>query len=112
VRRLPPRPLSIRLVVTSIVVWAVPRAILSAGAGAESQRLDISPELSPPVLLVLALAVSGLVLLDVTRSRERVFAQNLGIAPLTIMGLAFGTVAICETVLALAPGLISPFLGR
>jgi hypothetical protein len=97
---------------TSILVWAVPRAILSAGAESVSQRLDISPELSPTVLLVLALAVSWLVLLDITRSGERVFAQNLGIAPLTVMGLAFGTVAFCETVLALAPALLSPFLGR
>jgi hypothetical protein len=97
---------------TSILVLAVPRAILSAGAESVSQRLDISPELSPTVLLVLALAVSWLVLLDITRSGERVFAQNLGIAPLTVMGLAFGTVAFCETVLALAPALLSPFLGR
>ncbi|MGD8359872.1 MAG: hypothetical protein PVJ04_00465 [Gemmatimonadota bacterium] len=111
-RRFPPGPLSIRLVVTSIAVWAVSRAILSAGAQTVSRQLDISPELSPTVLLVLALAVAWLVLLDITRSGERVFAQNLGIAPLTVMGLAFGTVAFCETVLALAPALLSPLLGR
>ena len=111
-RRFPPRPLSIRLMATSILVWAVSRAVLSAGTGSVSQKLDVSPELSPTVLLVLALAVSWLVLLDITRSGERVFAQNLGIAPLTVMGLAFGTVAFCETLLALAPALLSPFLGR
>jgi hypothetical protein len=98
-------------VVTSIVVWAVPRAVLTSGVRSLSQKLDISPHLSPTVLLILALAVSWVVLLDTTRSRERVFAQNLGIAPLTVMGLAFGTVVLCETLLALSPVLLSPLLG-
>lgn len=76
-----------------------------------ARTLGGSPELSPTTLLLLAMAVSGIVLLDLTVSRERVFAQNLGVAPLTVLGVAFGTAASCELVVGLAPGLLSLLSG-
>ncbi len=70
-----------------------------------------SPDLSALTLLLLALAVSWVVLLDLTVSRERVFAQNLGVAPVTVLGIAFSSVLLCETGLAMAPALLSFFRG-
>ena len=110
-RRLPTLPIFFRLVLTSILVWAMPRALLTSGARSMAARYDISPSLSPVTLFLLALGVSWVVLLDLTISRERIFAQNLGTAPLTIMGLALGTVALCEITLASLPVLLALFGG-
>ena len=76
-KRLPPRPLLISLVLTTLLVWAVPRAILSSGARVMAGMFGISPELRPVVLLLLAAGVAGVVLLDFTITRERTFAANL-----------------------------------
>jgi hypothetical protein len=111
VKRLPPHPVLISLVFTSTLVWAVPRGILAGGAKVMAAMYDISPTLSPLTLLLLALAVSWVVLLDVTISREGIFLQNLGVGPRTLMGVAFGTVALWEIFLATAPTLLSLFAG-
>ena len=110
-KRFPPLPLLVPLVLTSVAVWAVTRAALSIGAQAIASRFGTSPELSPLTTLLLALAVSWIVLLDLTVSRERVFAQNLGVAPLTVLGIAFASVLVCEMGIAVAPALISFFHG-
>ncbi|MGW8265229.1 MAG: hypothetical protein ACWGSQ_02610 [Longimicrobiales bacterium] len=110
-KRFPPRPLLVSLVLTSMLVWAVPRAILTAGARVMAALYDISPSLSPITLLLLATGVSWVVLLDLTISRERVFAQNLGFGPRMVLGVAFGTVALCETLIVVVPALISSLAG-
>ncbi len=71
-----------------------------------ARRYDISPDLSGPVLLLLALGVSWVVLFDASRSRTRIFCQNLGVAPTTLFFLAFCTVVACEVVLAFGPTLL------
>ena len=81
------------------------------GARAMAARFDISPDLSPITLFLLAAGVSWVVLLDTTISRERVFAQNLGIATRTILGVAFGTVVFWEVALRAAPPLLSLLTG-
>ena len=101
-KRLPPRPLLVSLVMTSVLVWAVARSILSAGARLIASRFGVAPELSPLTIVLLAVAVSWVVLLDLTVSRERVFVQNLGVAPLTIQAVAVCAVLACEAVLVLA----------
>jgi hypothetical protein len=111
VKRLPPSPLLVPLVVTSVAVWAVARTVLSIGARVMASVLGTSPDLSPLTLLLLALAVSWVVLLDLTVSRERVFAQNLGVAPVTVLGIGFASALLCETGLAAAPALLSLFRG-
>lgn len=111
VKRLPPRPLLVPLALTSILVWAVPRAILTAGARVMAALYDISPSLSPITLILLAAAVSWVVLLDITISRERVFAQNLGLGPRTLLGVAFGTVVLCEVLVEVIPALFSGLTG-
>jgi len=111
VKRLPPRSFSFRLAVTAFIVWGVARALLTSGLRPVGRELGISPDPSTGVLLILAVAVSWVVLRDITRSRERVFAQNLGIAPVTVMGVAFGTVVLCEVLLALLPVFLAPWLG-
>lgn len=108
-KRFPPIPILTSLMLKTILVWALPRAILTAGAGAMAAKYNISSDLSPMVLVLLAIGVAWLILFDATRSRIRVFAQNLGVAPALLFGLALGTVLICELVLAFAPGFL-PFL--
>lgn len=110
-KRLPPRPLLVPLVLTSTLVWVVPRAILALGARAMAARYDLSPGLSPVTLLLLAAGVSWVVLLDLTISRERVFAGNLGLAPRTLLGVAFGTVVLWETLLGLSAAFLPYFPG-
>ena len=110
-KRLPPRPLLVSLVLTSILVWAVPRGILTAGARVMARLYDISPSLSPITLLLLAVGVSWVVLVDVTISRERVFAQNLGFGPRMILGVALGTVVLCEILIVVVPALLSRLAG-
>lgn len=110
-KRLPPHPVLISLVFTSTLVWAVPRGILAGGAKVLAAKYDISPGLTPLTLLLLALGVSWVVILDVTTSRERVFLQNLGVGPRTLMGVAFGTVCLWEIFLATAPALLHLFSG-
>jgi hypothetical protein len=111
VKRFPPASLLSFLVLITIVVWAVLRAALTAGAGVLARTLGTAPELSPTTLLPLALAVSWIVLLDLTISRERIFVQNLGIAPLTVMGVACGTVVLCELVVLWLPHFHSALVG-
>jgi hypothetical protein len=72
---------------------------------------DISPALSPITLLLLAAGVSWVALLDLTISRERVFAQNLGVGPRTVLGVAFGTVVLWEIFLRVVPALLSLLAG-
>ena len=110
-KRLPPRSLLVSLVLTSTLVWAVPRVILATGARAMAALFDISPDLSPITLLLLAVGVSWVVLLDTSISRERVFAQNMGIATRTILGVAFGTVLLWEIALRAGPALLSLLTG-
>ena len=110
-KRLPPRPLLISLVLTALLVWAVPRAILSSGARVMARMFGISPELRPVVLLLLAAGVTGVVLLDFTITRERTFAANLGVSRLTLAALAFGTVLLCEISIAMIPPFFSALLG-
>ena len=110
-KRLPPRPLLISLVLTTLLVWAVPRAILSSGARVMAGMFGISPEIRPVVLLLLAAGVAGVVLLDFTITRERTFAANLGVSRLTLAALALGTVLLCEVSIALIPPFFSSLLG-
>ena len=110
-RRLPPLPLVRSVALTTLVVWAVPRALLIAGAQAISVAMGVPSDLSHTVLLLLNLVVAGIVYLDHNISRERVFAANLGVAPLVILTLASGTALVCEILLALLPGLASSLLG-
>ena len=70
-------------------------------------RFGISPELSPTVLLLLAIGVSFVVVLVSTITRERVFVANLGVSRLTLFLLAFCTVVVCEILLAGGPSVIS-----
>lgn len=110
-KRSPPRPLLVSLVLTTTLVWAAPRAILTLGARGMAGRFDISPALSPITLFLLALGVSWVVLLDVTISRERVFAQNLGFGPRMMLGVAFGTVVLCELSVLVVSALLSSLAG-
>ena len=110
-KRSPPRPLLVSLVLTTTLVWAVPRAFLTAGAGSVAAMSDTSPTLSPITLFLLALGVSWVVLLDVTISRERVFAQNLGFGPRMMLGVAFGTVVLCELGVRVVSALLSRLAG-
>jgi hypothetical protein len=107
VRSLPPRPFAVSLIITALVVWAVPRALITSGTQVIGAVSGAPMTLRPVVRLLLAFAVSGVVLLDVTRTRERVFIQNLGVAPLTILGIGFGTALACEGLVSLIPGLLA-----
>ena len=98
-RRGPPLPLVRSVVLTTLVVWAVPRAILASGAQVISASMGISADISFTVLLLLNLAVAGIVYLDFNISRERVFAANLGVSPLAILLLSSGTALVCELLL-------------
>jgi len=110
-RRVPPLPLVQSVALTTVVVWAVPRAILVAGAHAISAAMGVSADLSYTVLLLLNLAVAGIVYLDFNISRERVFAANIGVSPLAVLALSSGTALVCELLLALLPGIASSLLG-
>lgn len=110
-RRLPPPPFRNSLILTTVLVWAVPRAILTAGARAMAVRFGISPELSPLVLVLLAAGVAIVVLLNTTITRERVFAANLGVSRRTILGIALATVVACEAAVILTPSLASNAFG-
>jgi hypothetical protein len=110
-RRTLPRPLVRSVTLTTLLVWAVPRAILTAGAQAISSAMGTSADLSYTVLLLLNIAVAGIVYLDLNRSRERVFAANLGVSPLAILVLSSGTALVFEILLALLPDLASSLLG-
>jgi hypothetical protein len=110
-RRLPPSPFRNSLILTTILVWAVPRAILTTGARAAAARFGISPDLTPLVLVLLAAGVSFIVLLNTTITRERVFAANLGVSRRTILGIALATVVACETAVILFPSLLSRAFG-
>lgn len=110
-RRVLSRPLALSVVLTTVVVWAVPRAILTAGAQAISSAMGVSADLSYTVLLLLNLAVAGIVYLDLNISRERVFTANLGVSPLAILALSSGTAVVCEFLLVVLPGLVSSLLG-
>lgn len=110
-KRFPTLPIFRSLVLKTVLVWALPRAILTTGAKFMAVRYDISPDLSPLVLIFLALGVSWVVLFDAARSRTLVFSQNLGVAPVTFFFLALGTVLICEVLLGLAPSILPLFGG-
>lgn len=104
-RRLPPGPFIRSLVLTSVVVWIVPRGLVTAGVRVASAVSGVPMGVHPLVPLILALAVSGIVLLDVTASRERVFVQNLGVSPLTILGISFATAVLCEVLVGVTSAL-------
>lgn len=104
---LPPRPFVRSLVITAFVVWVVPRVLITSGVQIVSAVSGAPAEVRPIIRLLLALAVSWVVLLDVTVSRERVFVQNLGVAPLTVLGIGLGTVGACELMVSLVPALLA-----
>ncbi len=107
----PPRPLVLSLVITAVVVWAVPRALITSGVRVVGAVSGAPTGVRPIVRLLLALAVSGVVFLDVTISRERVFLHNLGVGSVTILGIGFGTAVLCEAVVQLAPALFTLMAG-
>ncbi len=104
-KRVPPRPFLRSLVLTAVVVWIVPRAIMTSGVRVASAVSGVSMEVRPMIRLGLALAVSGVVLLDVTVSRERVFMENLGVSPVAILGIGFGAAMLCEIALEVVAAL-------
>jgi len=99
-RRVPPGPVIRSLVLTALVVWAVPRGALGVGVQVVSRTMDVEPRISPMVYLILAVAVAFVVYLDVVSSQERVFLANLGVSRSAILGVAFGTALLAEVMLA------------
>lgn len=104
-RAFPPRPLLLSLLLTTLLVWAVARALLTAGDRAVAGVLGADSGLRPGVRVLLALAVAWVALQDNRISRERIFAQNLGVAPFTLFGLALATALLCEALLTVWPAL-------
>ncbi len=104
-KHFPPGPFLRSLVLTAVVVWIVPRALVTSGVRVASAVSGVPMGVHPVVRLVLALVASGIVLLDVSVSRERVFMQNLGVSPSTILGVGFGTAVLCEVLLSLVTAL-------
>jgi len=110
-RLLPPRPFVLSLGITAVVVWAVSRGLITSGVRVVGAVSGAPTEVLPIVRLLLALAVSGVVFLDVTTSRERVFVHNLGVGSATILGIGFGTAVLCEAVVQLLPAVFGVVAG-
>lgn len=110
-RTLPPWPLARSVILTALVVWIVPRGILTGGAQVAASITGGSPEISHTILLLLNLAVAGIVYLDLKIAKERVFAANLGVSPLSILALASFTALLGELFWSGIPALLASVVG-
>lgn len=85
------------VVVRSVLVWAVLRALAAVGQQMHVLPSDGGPmDLHPVALVFLYGAVVAAVLLDARRVREDQFLANLGISRWGTASLVILTVAVCE----------------
>ena len=90
-----PRPLLLRLVLTSAVMWLIVR--VAGGA------LGIV-KMSPHEVAVIAGLVLALVWIDIRAFRERILLGNLALSPLRISAIILVTTLVLEAVLIVSIG--------